>query len=267
MNTEYKKELEKNYLIIKPDRSEDFFSVQMLLENQIEGLLRFERRVFNGEVEYYYDISGKRSLESQIKNELLGEKKVRALLQSLYCVEENLYSFFLQEGRLLVEASYVYMDERGFYFVYVPSAEKRKEEERLARFVQELQELIDYEEEGAMQLTYRFYQMLKDSEKGILQILEEVLTEKFEQVEDCIEDAASDEELYFQEEIKEKIQPDFYTASLFFVSFLVSLCYLAITIFSKEEMNVTGIIACVFVVASLIGILTAFVNIDSKSKK
>ena len=266
MNVEYKKELEKNYLIIKPDMPEDYFSVQMLLENQIEGLLRFERRVFNGEVEYYYDISGKHSLESQTKNELLGEKTVRTLLQSLYCVEENLYSFFLREGRLLIEASYVYMDERGFYFVYVPLAEKRKEEEHI-EFIQELQELIDYEEEGAMQLTYRLYQMLKDSEKGILQILEEVLTKRFEQAEDSIEDFASEEQLYFQEEKEEEIRPDFYTASLFSVSFLVSLCYLLIIFFSKEEMNVTGIIACVFVVASLIGILVAFADIDIKSKK
>ena len=279
MIAEYKKELGKSYMIFKPEEKEDLFSVQMLIENQIQGLLCFERRVFNGESEYYYDITGKHSLDSRVQRELLREKDVRELLQGLYCAVSVLHSYFLKPENILVKSEYIYLDETGVYFGYYPSEEVRDMEDILTEFAENLQEQIDYEDEGAMHLTYRFYQMIQESEKGILRILEDVLTENSIRVireeEEWTEKEAADQNLW--DEIEEqrqekenslkKSKPDINTLVFFLLSFLVSLCYLICVSFPENRMNVTGIIACVFVFISISGIVTAFIDIDIKKKK
>lgn len=269
MNAEYRKELGKNYMILRPEGAENLFSVQMLLENQMDTLLHFERRVFNGEPEYYYDITAKHTLESSIKKELLREKDVRMLLQSLYYAQEQLYSYFLKPSGLLLNPVYIYQMEEGFCFAYFPTEKKESLEKIQEEFAEKLQEVIDYDDEGAVHLTYRFYQMVKQSEKGLLRILEDVLTEDFEREEADIE-VFEQEEPGNQEEdlsVQKQKQPDLYTVALFMVSLLVSLCYLITASCFEKEINVTGVTACVFAVASVLGLVAAFVDIDIAEKK
>ncbi len=263
MHAEYKKEMGKSYLFLEAGQTEEEFSTQMLLENQIQGLLGFEKRSFNGEIQFFYDITGKHSLESHVREELLQEKEVRRLLQCLYCVIEELHSYFLDAGGLLMESEYIYEDDKGFSFCYYPSEEKNTPEEKLMDFAEYLLEMIDHEDEDAVQLVYCFYKMVKESEKGILWILEDALIQE-------ISEKIPEEEVWYTQE-KEHEEPmekrnsrDMYTIICFLISLLVSLCYLGTSSFTLIPNSAATVIAYVFVFASIPGIVAGFVDIERK---
>lgn len=276
MKTEYKKELGKSYLVVKPEQKEHVFSAQMLLENRIQGLLSFEKRSFNGETEYYYDITGKRSLESRARKELLGEKDVRRLLQGLYCVTGELYSYFLETDGLLPEPACIYEEEEQFFFCYDPSGKEETEQGAAKLFAQELLELINHDDEEAVELTYSFYKLVNESEKGILRILEEVLMqEKEDSAEDLCEEQQEVLSLWYDEDAEEpkmtlftkRDRPDLWTVVLFLVSLLVSLGYLVALTLARIADTGTGILAGLFLIISATGMAAGFVDIDIARKK
>ena len=69
-----------------------------------------------------------------------------------------------------------------------------------AVFVEQLLEITDHEDEEAVELVYRFYKMVKESEKGIMRILEEVLIQ-----ETLISEPEPEEEIYVYEREPEEI--------------------------------------------------------------
>lgn len=277
MEAEYKKELGKSYLILEPPSREDDFSAQMMLENRIQGLLSFERRSFNGETKYYYDITGKRSLESHADKELLGEKDIRRLLQGLYCVIGELYSYFLETEGLLLRATYIYEEEEQMCFCYYPSDGTDSEEIAMVIFAEELLELIDHDDDEAVELTYRFYKSVKESGKGILHILEEVLVQEVENPQKELYDDQQEMLLCWhnicEDESEKKAwlikrsRPDICTEFFFLLSLLVSICYLSARRFSVILCTGTGAIGCLFVLASVVGMAAGFVDIDIARKK
>ena len=57
LEVEYKKDMQKNYLIIKQaTTTKKSYEMKMLINNQIQGLLNMELRTIDGNEEYYYNI-------------------------------------------------------------------------------------------------------------------------------------------------------------------------------------------------------------------
>lgn len=270
MHAEYKKETGKSYLILETEQTEEAFSTQMLLENQIKGLLKFEKRSFNGESNFFYDISGMHSLETLTKRELLQEKEVRRLLQSLYCVVGDLHSHFLDAAGILTDVEYIYEEEERFCFCYYPPEETGSAEENLAIFAEQLLERIDHEDEETVQMVYRFYKSAKETEKGILRILEETLIPEGGEKEPEEDNTwyAPDDEAEEVTEIEEKTEKRYFydigAGVCLLISFLVSLCYLGMVCFPDRPDSVPDVIACGFALLSLFGIVAGFVDIAGK---
>ena len=58
MEVEYKREMNRNYMILTPRNSEHAtYTIRMLNGNSIPGLLAFQDKSVDGEVKYYYDIT------------------------------------------------------------------------------------------------------------------------------------------------------------------------------------------------------------------
>lgn len=277
MQTNYKTELGKSYMILAGGQREDMFSVQMLTENHIRGLLPFEKRSFNGEIQFFYDVTGMCSLASRVQKIPLGEKDIRRLFQELYCVFEEIYSYFLKTEGLMLQADYIFETQERVFFCYCPSEEIERSGFTIETFAEELLDQIDNEEEEALQLAYRFYALVKDAKKGILFILEEVLTEK-----NCLLESTEPQEQISVDEIcvcaeredapaeKQRIKktgPDVYTVGFFLLSFLVSLCYLFVVPFSSTR-NVQMVPIAVFMaISSIVGMAAGFIDIDIVRKK
>ena len=161
MNAEYKKEAEKSYLVLAAEEAEHEFSTEMLLENKIQGILSLEKRSFNGEINFYYDITGKKSLKSHIQNEPLREQEIRIILQKVYCTIGELYNYFLDAKGIIIDTEYIFAEKEDYFFCYYPSEKQALIEEKAAGFAEQLTEAVDYEDEAAVQMVFQLYKKLK----------------------------------------------------------------------------------------------------------
>ena len=64
MEVEYKREMNRNYMVLRPEPGHvDRYTIRMISGNQIGGLLPFREKWMNGENQYYYDITSKQPME------------------------------------------------------------------------------------------------------------------------------------------------------------------------------------------------------------
>lgn len=278
MNAEIKKEQGKTYLSFIPEQTYCNFAVEMLTENTLKGLLPFEERIFNGDTYFFYDITGGRRLKHRTEEELLGGNEVRRLLQSLYCLAGELYSYFLEPGCVVLDSAYIYEKENEYLFCYEPFENAGDGEENISSFANELISCIDHEDEEAVVLSYSLYRISKEEGYSLLKILEEVLKDgQKEETEE--EKAGAEGDLDIETEIPDifedadgeagnkKILQDKYTTGIFFLLFVVSLSYF-VSGFSGENLyQVQTIVMIIFLILSVPGMALGFVAIDIKEKK
>lgn len=288
MTIQYKKEFEKRYLILTADEEENEFAAKMLSENNIPGLLVFQKRTFNGEVQYYYDVSGKHPLQETSDVPILSGTQIRKLLQSLYGLVGTIAKYFLEVSGIVLDMRYIYEEEGRIYFCYDPACGKT-EEEIFDSFGTSLLEMVDHADEESIELGYCFYQMIKEGNKAILQILEEILSGESLSGETIQEDVSVKKEIppespedtwdiceWGEEHPKLRIQktPDKQTIIYFMILLLVSLGYLGYLFCLNGKLSVEtvagmngGMAAFIFLGFSCMGIAEAFVDIDIKEKR
>lgn len=272
MKTEYKTELGKSYMVLQCDKKEDSFAMQMLEENHIRSLLPFERRCFNGKLQFFYDITGKCALADRAEKMSLGEKDVRRLLQGLYCVFEEIHSYFLGADGLLLQEEYIYEMQEKIFFCYCPSKEAHGF--GIEIFAERLLDQIDNDDEEALQLAYEFYAQVKDGKKGILYMLEEILTKEESKEEPVFQTSQMFKEIPIDspfvpaEEQKEAAKkPDLYMMVCFLLAFLC--CFTCLFLFPASSMTFPGLrpVSGIIMVLSTAGMALEWTDIDIVRKK
>ena len=64
MKIRYKRDLNSNYMILTDENiSEDTYKIRMITENRIYGFLPCVRQQYGDRTEYYYEITGRQSME------------------------------------------------------------------------------------------------------------------------------------------------------------------------------------------------------------
>lgn len=177
MNIVYKKELNKNYLVLEKTEEASEFAIHMLEENKIQGLLPFEKRSFNGEESFYYDISGKYTLENLAKMRPLEEADIKGFLEGLLFTMQTCSSYFLDVSGLSLEFDLIYESEGLYSFCYYPMEKESRQdmEEKLKIFAEKLIGLVNHDDEQAVTLVYQFYRLAKENTCTAVQILQKLL--------------------------------------------------------------------------------------------
>lgn len=166
------KEQSHQYMIIGQTPDMDEFALHMITENEIPGLIPCRQRMFNGERNLYYDITGKCPLSDN--GICLGGTAMHDLLQSLFLVMEKLTSYFLPEDGICLGPDTVFVENGVWSFCYFPQRENNLRENCI-RFSEELLGKIDQEDEQAVVLAYRFYQMVKRENDTLHHVIEQLL--------------------------------------------------------------------------------------------
>lgn len=283
MNIVYKKELNTNYLILdKPEKISEF-AINMLLENEIPGLVPFEKRSFNGEESFYYDISGKYALENRIRMKALKEADVKGLLEGLLFTMQSCSSYFLDISGLSLEFELIF-EEDGFYsFCFYPEENKKQEdmEEKIKILGERLISCVDHDDEQAVTLVYEFYRLAKENTLTIVQILLQLLKtpeketreagivsidEKMKPERDSLYDFSYEEketeEITEAKKVKKQSErPDYLTPVIFLLPAAGSIFYFVYRFINAESFSLgaelscrEGILAAVFLILSLPGV-------------
>lgn len=164
LEIEVRHDINKNHLIVH-GQQEDGYMVQMLDGNKIKGFLDMEVREIDNQSEYHYDITGKENLTQKTAKEKWKYEEVEKLVAGILEAVGKAREYLLSEEHFLLEPEYIYRDiSSGEAFLcYVWSQSKNINEQFIQLFSFFLN-TVDYEDERAVQLVYKLYDVSREEQ-------------------------------------------------------------------------------------------------------
>ena len=136
MNLErsYVRELNHNYMIVIPETDTiiESFEIEMIGQNQIQGLLEFEIRYVDGKQTFLYEISSKQSITNLYASSEMNFEMITGLIQATYQMIYTVEEYLLDMNHILIDPEYLFFDieKREYFFVFFP---EKIQEENIAR--------------------------------------------------------------------------------------------------------------------------------------
>lgn len=175
---EYRRNSGKSYLLFKQDTMIQSYEYQMLKKNKIAGLLSFEITNENGEQQFWYDISGRHSLENWMEIQRLGTAFLRKFITALKGILEQMGEYLLDTDGISLVPAYIFVDakEENFGFCSMPFAKKTLEES-LRSFMEYYLSHMEHGNGEDIQKCYNVYEVCQMEHIRIEEMLE-ILYEK-----------------------------------------------------------------------------------------
>lgn len=138
------------------------FRERMLMNNSIDGLLKFEINIVNNEKTYEYNILEMESLDTVCKKEKLKMAGLTTLLndilQSVFCGRE----FMLAENDYILDPNLIFINKNGKTHVAYYSGYAKPIRGQLQALAEFLMNNIDYTDEMAVLMAYTLYMKTKE---------------------------------------------------------------------------------------------------------
>ena len=173
--TEYRRYQGKSYMIISSDTQGTGYEYSMITENKIPGLLPCQISNENEKQQFWYEISGKQTLQDWIELKKPGSGLLRKLMLALANTIEKAGEYLLCENGISLEPERIFVDikEEEISFCYLP-CQKTEPEEGLKHF---MEYYISHMEHGDRENTEKCYDVYERCQQGhttpeeLLQIL------------------------------------------------------------------------------------------------
>ena len=180
MQVSYKRDLNHNYMILKTDEKvdTDSYQIRLLTGNHLPGFLQGMTQVVNGQVIFYYEITAKQSLANIYEQQKMKREDLQRLFDCLVKRLEEMRSYLLEAGNLLLSPEYIYLDasRKEVFFCYFPVQQKE-----ITASLQELAEYllpkIDHTDQPAVLLGYNIYRYIMEDGICLEQIKRELYRE------------------------------------------------------------------------------------------
>ena len=276
MKSEYKRDINGNYLVLYENEEPDTSSYQMrmLVGNSIPSILKCRVQGVDGQFMVCYDITSKQSLISLYEEKKMGYEDLQMILGGFVQVMEDMSEYLLNPCRLVLKPEYMYVDveKRQIYFCYLPGYDEdvRQKFQELTEYILPI---LDHEDSKAVMLGYGIYRRaLEDSfhleyiKKELYQDREEIektvgssilqesgtMTEKrcnsdgsekidlFENYGESKEEKPQEEhleELLWEEELSEKKKKDVGGTSKGFLIWCVAAGFFALVVVAAETLG------------------------------
>lgn len=113
LKAEFKNNLHNSYMVLKAADHcfAENYQIRMIMNNEIMNLLRLNYNSFDGEVQYYYDVTDLQVLSKYLDRWGLNYDLVFQLLKSLSIVSNELKAYLLDPDHLLIDQDYIFFDE------------------------------------------------------------------------------------------------------------------------------------------------------------
>ena len=114
----YRRNLNQSYMFITSDPAYSGY--------QIHNLLQFEPVVSEGETQFRYEITGKRSLDHVLESSDFAIDMFAKMLETLLGICQEIRPYLLEEEGILLEPESIYLENgtKKFYFVYCPGRQE-----------------------------------------------------------------------------------------------------------------------------------------------
>lgn len=167
MKTEYKRDMNHNYLILHGDNEIDTssYQVRMLVGNVIPSLLKCRIQGMDGKFMVYYDITSRQSLSTFYEDKKLRQEEVKMIFAAFVRVMEDTAEYLMNPGQLVISPDLIFLeaDKKELYFCLLPGYQKDIREQ-LQVLTEYILPKIDHDDEEAVRLGYGVYRKaLEDS--------------------------------------------------------------------------------------------------------
>lgn len=171
MEVTYRRNVGKSFMVISGICIRPDYQIEMCKRNRINPFLDFETIVADGRMEYWYDITGKQSLEEYVKHKKLGCQELKKLLIAIHAGIEAAENYLLKEQSVLLSPEYLYVSNHSgeVLLCYCPG-EEAPFAGSFHTLIEYLLAYIDHGEEQAVAVSYRIYQMTLEPNYGIGEI-------------------------------------------------------------------------------------------------
>lgn len=168
MEADYKRDMSHSYLVLKENGEQNMaaYQVRMLLGNGISSLLSCTAKGLNGQVLFYYEITGRQSVWSffekqQMERGILGWI-LEGILNGLLQIEE----YLLNPDDLVLLPEYIYLDldRKKLFLCYLPGYQKDITMQ-FRKFTEYYLPKIDHKDGRAVAVGYGIYRLVM--EEGI----------------------------------------------------------------------------------------------------
>ena len=126
MEIDYKRDLSKSYMVLSGEnRNWQDFELMMAGENDIFGLLDVYCMEENDKKYYYYDISGKQSLDVYLQKNGVKREFLQKLVEQIKKVTAAAQDYLLDENEIMLYEDMIFVDSDGnISFTYLPGNER-----------------------------------------------------------------------------------------------------------------------------------------------
>lgn len=178
---EYKRDVDCIQMLL-PDRhpTENDYQYEMLIHNQIQGMIGVKKQFSNGLSSYCYDISNKQSLAKGYEGLEMDYSKIRGLLIAIRIMLGQMREYLMDENGLLLYPEYIYtdMNRQQIQFVFYP------ETEDIGGYMLGMRELseflishTDHSDDAAVALAYALFKEVRNENftmQGIMELVDKL---------------------------------------------------------------------------------------------
>lgn len=160
MEIVYKRNIKQSFMVLIADEIVADYQIEMCTRNKIAGLLELETVVADGRLQFWYDITGKQSLEEYMKSHQIQEQQLVSLIGAVRDVAANLNGYLLEENHIQLEMRTIFIDNTNqqFYFCYFPK-EQKPLTESFHLLMEYLLTRIEHSDKQVVAIAYEAYQM------------------------------------------------------------------------------------------------------------
>lgn len=166
----YRRGLERNYIIIKSEQFGDF-QTQMLLHNDIPGLLNLQVKNSNNEYEFCYEISSLQPISRIYEHKEISYQNLATILRGISEAVKSARNYMLDNNGLMISPTYIYADVESLSLklIHYPMYDNDvKESYRcLSEFILDR---IDHQDNKAVMLAYDLFKIIKSDSFVISEI-------------------------------------------------------------------------------------------------
>lgn len=173
MKVSYRREMKHNYMIIDPEEiTWRSYECQMMESNVIEGLLRFQPRLSNGEMQFFYEITSRQPLERLLENRTISGEEIRRLIIGISNILDQIERFLLDESSILLKPYYIYVEPDSFriWLCLVPGL-KLNFPEAYGALLEYILGKVNHQDKDSVVLAYGLYQETRKENYGMEDIL------------------------------------------------------------------------------------------------
>lgn len=173
MKVSFRREMRHNYMIIEPEELLcQNYECQMLEQNKVSGLLRFQIRLTDGNRLYYYEISSRQPLDRLLEGKSLSYGEIKSLVTGIAGVLDQMERYLLQESSILLTPEYIYVEPESFrvWLCLVPGLGCNFPE-AYGKLLEYILGKVDHQDKEGVVLAYGIYQATRKENYGMDDIL------------------------------------------------------------------------------------------------